>query len=117
MRRLPVVAACVLALGHPAVAAEAVLRGLDKVTAKSSAIVAPIDQPVHFGTLSILVRTCRKAPPEERPEVSVFLQIDKLPANGEGAAQRIFSGWMFASSPELNPLEDPVYDVTVLDCR
>jgi hypothetical protein len=35
---------------------------------------------------------------------------------GEGEPQRIFSGWMFGSSPALNPLEHPVYDVWVLDC-
>lgn len=28
----------------------------------------------------------------------------------------IFRGWMFASSPALNPLEHPVYDVWVIDC-
>ncbi|MEM9169535.1 MAG: DUF2155 domain-containing protein [Pseudomonadota bacterium] len=30
--------------------------------------------------------------------------------------ERIFSGWMFASSPALNPLEHPVYDIWVIDC-
>ncbi|MBB5519617.1 DUF2155 domain-containing protein [Amphiplicatus metriothermophilus] len=30
---------------------------------------------------------------------------------------RIFSGWMFASSPGLNALEHPVYDVWVIDCE
>lgn len=30
---------------------------------------------------------------------------------------RIFSGWMFASSPALNALEHPVYDVWVIDCK
>ncbi|MEM9705390.1 MAG: DUF2155 domain-containing protein [Pseudomonadota bacterium] len=29
----------------------------------------------------------------------------------------VFSGWMFASSPALNPLEHPVYDVWVIDCK
>ncbi|MEE9329793.1 MAG: DUF2155 domain-containing protein [Parvularculaceae bacterium] len=33
----------------------------------------------------------------------------------EGEA--IFTGWMFASSPALNPLEHPVYDVWVIDCK
>ena len=30
---------------------------------------------------------------------------------------RIFAGWMFASSPALNPLEHPIYDVWVIDCK
>ncbi|MEM9495527.1 MAG: DUF2155 domain-containing protein [Pseudomonadota bacterium] len=29
----------------------------------------------------------------------------------------IFRGWMFASSPALNPLEHGVYDVWVIDCK
>ena len=29
----------------------------------------------------------------------------------------IFRGWMFASSPALNGLEHPVYDVWVIDCK
>lgn len=30
---------------------------------------------------------------------------------------RVFSGWMFASSPGLNGLEHSVYDVWVIDCK
>lgn len=30
---------------------------------------------------------------------------------------RIFSGWMFASSPGLNAVEHPVYDVWLTDCK
>ncbi|GGD01200.1 DUF2155 domain-containing protein [Aquisalinus flavus] len=29
----------------------------------------------------------------------------------------LFNGWMFASSPALNALEHPVYDVWVVDCK
>ncbi len=29
----------------------------------------------------------------------------------------LFRGWMFASSPSLNALEHPVYDVWVIDCK
>lgn len=31
--------------------------------------------------------------------------------------KEVFSGWMFASSPALNALEHPVYDVWVIDCQ
>ena len=40
----------------------AVLQGLDKVTARISTIEAPIDRPVRFGTLEIVVRTCQNRP-------------------------------------------------------
>lgn len=93
----------------------ALLQGLDKITARVSKFEAPVGTPVRFGTLSIRVRDCEKNPPEETPESAAFLEIDEL-RPGEDRV-RVFSGWMFASSPALSALEHPVYDVNVLDCR
>ncbi len=96
----------------------AILQGLDKTTARISRIEAPVDQPVHFGTLIITVRACVKRPPEEPPETSVFLIIDEARPGGTSfVTRRVFSGWMFASSPAVSAMEDPIYDVTVLDCK
>ena len=78
----------------------AVLQGLDKVTARISTIDAPIDDRVRFGTLSIVVRHCRKTPPEEPPETIAFLEIDDVKPDEQPV--RLFSGWMFASSPALS---------------
>ncbi|NKB22307.1 MAG: DUF2155 domain-containing protein [Alphaproteobacteria bacterium] len=92
----------------------AVLQGLDKVTARIQTFDAPIDKPVAFGSLRVRVRTCEKRPPEEPPESAAFLEItDERP--GE-AVKRVYSGWMFASSPGLSAMEHPVYDVWVVDC-
>ena len=93
----------------------AVLRGLDKVTARVSTIEAPIGETVRFGTLRILAQTCRTRPPEEPPETTVFLEITDIKP-GETPV-RLFTGWMFASSPALSALEHPVYDVWVIDCK
>lgn len=93
----------------------AMLQGLDKVTARVSTISAPIGRVVRFGTLEIIARTCDKRPPEETPESAAFLDIWEA-RRGEPAAS-LFRGWMFASSPALSPMEHPVYDVWVLDCR
>jgi len=105
------------ALAPSAAGAEpvAVLQGLDKVTARISTIPAPVGQSVQFGSLHIDIRACHKRPPEETPESAAFLVIDDVKP-GE-APVRIFSGWMFASSPALSALEHPVYDVTLVDCR
>jgi hypothetical protein len=93
----------------------ALLQGLDKITARVSKFETPVGTPVRFGTLSIRVRDCEKNPPEETPESAAFLEIDEV-RPGE-VNLRLFSGWMFASSPALSALEHPVYDVNVLDCR
>lgn len=102
----------------PAQAAEVTgvrLRGLDKITARITTFDAPLNEEVSFGTLRILAHTCRKRPPEEPPEVAVFLDIEEE-RPGEEGRQPLFSGWMFASSPALSALEHPVYDVWVIDC-
>ncbi len=92
----------------------ALLQGLDKVTARIQTFEAPIDKPVAFGSLRVRVRTCVKRPPEEPPESAAFLEItDERP--GE-AVKRVYSGWMFASSPGLSAMEHAVYDVWVVDC-
>ena len=93
----------------------AVMQGLDKVTARVSTFDAPIDDAVRFGSLEITARTCKKRPPEETPESAAFVEIRDIKP-GE-AATVVFTGWMFASSPALNALEHPVYDVWVIDCK
>ena len=96
----------------------AVLQGLDKTTARVSTFDAPVDKSVRFGTLVITVRACVKRPPEEPPETAAFLQIDEVrPGETTVTSKRVFSGWMFASSPAISALDDPIYDITVLDCK
>ena len=93
----------------------AVLQGLDKITARVSQIEAPVGKTVAFGGLAITVRDCEKNPPEDQPESAAFLEIDEI-RPGEANIRR-FSGWMFAQSPALSSLENPVYDVILLDCK
>jgi hypothetical protein len=96
-----------------------VRQGLDKTTARVATIDAPVGREVRYGNLLITARACVKHPPTEAPENAAFLQIDELPpdAGPNIKPERIFSGWMFSSSPALSALEDPVYDVSVLNCE
>ncbi len=118
IRSLTIVAgvAAVLGAAQHADAAEAVLQGLDKITGRVSTFPAPIGKPVRFGTLQIVAQSCVKHPPEEEPEAAAFLKIEEL-RTGQPQPIQLFSGWMFASSPALNALEHPVYDVWMLDCK
>lgn len=93
----------------------AVLQGLDKVTARISTFEIPVGAAGIFGTLAITVLACDRTPPEDPPERSAYLEIDDRRSGA--AALRVFEGWMFASSPALNALEHPVYDVWVTDCK
>jgi len=118
-RKAATMAAAVLALtlAGPAAAIPGkgvVLQGLDKVTARTVTLKASVGQTVTFGTLQIVVRACDRTPPTEPPESAVFLDIYET---RPGQPQTdLFHGWMFASSPALNALEHPVYDIWVLEC-
>jgi hypothetical protein len=91
------------------------LRGLDKITGRPTNITAPIGKPVHFATLTITARFCYSTPASETPETTAFVQIeDHRP---DQSARRIFSGWMYGSSPGLNAVEHPLYDVWVISCN
>lgn len=111
---------------------EAQLRALDKITGRSTDLVVKVGEPVVYGSLRVEVRTCFQAPPEEIPESAAFLRIASTqPVAVETMEAAIsasdvstvaednpilFSGWMYASSPGLNALEHPVYDVWVIRC-
>jgi hypothetical protein len=99
----------------PAIVTGAELQALDKTSARVTKFTVPFGQKVKFGTLVVSVTDCRKSPPEDEPESAAFLDIEERQP-GAAVMQPLFQGWMFASSPALNPLEHPVYDVWVLDC-
>lgn len=99
-----------------------VMRGLDKITAETIDFEIPIGGEYRYGPLVIAPSYCRRRPPEETPEIFAFLQITDQRTDGTGIdsgedTEPVFSGWMFGSNPALNPLEHPVYDVWVIDCR
>jgi len=90
------------------------LQGLDKVTARTRRFSVPVGQSTTFGTLSITVGDCLVNTPDASPESTAYLTIvDHKPGQPE---QKLFAGWMFASTPSLSALDDGVYDVRVLAC-
>ncbi len=91
------------------------LRGLDKISGRPTDIVAPVGKPVHFATLTITARYCYSTPASETPETAAFVQIDDH--RPDQNARRVFSGWMYASSPGLNGVEHPLYDVWAISCN
>lgn len=90
------------------------IKALNKITGRAIVLSAPLNKPVKFATLTITARTCYSTPASETPETSAFLQIDD--DRPDRSHTRAFSGWMYASSPGLNSLQHPLYDVWVISC-
>lgn len=90
------------------------MQAMDKITGHVSVINVPVNGSVKFGSLSIVVRSCKTRPAEEAPENFVFADITDKSLKGEEI--NIFKGWMLSSSPATNALEHPIYDVWLLQC-
>jgi len=92
----------------------AVMQAMDKITGQVDLIEVPVNQEVTFGTFSILVRECKTRSPEETPENFAFVDVvDNTISHG---SINIFKGWMLSSSPALNPIAHPIYDVWLIKC-
>ncbi|HEY2532897.1 MAG TPA: DUF2155 domain-containing protein [Xanthobacteraceae bacterium] len=92
----------------------AVFAGLDKITGRTISFDAAIGETVQFGALQVTARACYTRPPTEPTNTDAFVEVDEVTLQGE--TKRIFTGWMFASSPGLHAVEHPVYDVWLTDC-
>jgi hypothetical protein len=92
----------------------AVFSGLDKITGRTISFDAAIGETVQFGALQVTARACYTRPPTEATNTDAFVEVDEVTLQGE--IKRIFTGWMFASSPGLHAVEHPIYDVWLTDC-
>ena len=87
---------------------------LHKVTAKVQKIDLLSGQEYAIGDMSLTMHDCVSTPPEEPPETKAFLEISEFKA---GRDKALFTGWMFASSPGINAMEHPVFDIWPLACK
>ncbi|HEX5380424.1 MAG TPA: DUF2155 domain-containing protein [Phenylobacterium sp.] len=100
----------------------AILQALDKVTAETVRFEAAVGQPVRYKTLLFTVKACEQSAEDEPQEDSIaYITVDSQPKAAPGkpnpSPRQVFKGWMYASSPGLNPLQHPVYDAWLITCR
>mgnify|MGYP001475513262 FL=1 len=91
-----------------------VIQGLDKITARIKTFEVDVSQTYKFGVLDIFVERCVFSKPIFKPESLAYIRIKD---NSDRLSEVKFKGWMFASSPALNALENPVYDISILACK
>jgi hypothetical protein len=93
----------------------ALFAGLDKITGRIIKFDVEIGETVQFGALQVTPRICYSRPPTEAPNTNAFIEVDEVTLQGE--VKRIFTGWMFATSPGLHAVEHSIYDVWLTDCK
>ena len=119
MKTLAFISVCFAFVMPNAFAAEvdtnmAELQAMDKITGRVSIIDVPVGGAVSFGTFSVLVRSCKTKTEEEIPENFAFVDVTDKSFNNE--EYNIFKGWMLSSSPAVNAVEHPIYDVWLIKC-
>lgn len=92
----------------------ALMQAMDKVTGRVNKITVPVNSKITFGDFSLVLRSCKKRPAEETPENFAFIDVaDKSFGKDE---YNIFRGWILSSTPGINAIEHPIYDVWLLEC-
>ncbi len=111
--------ALLLALAGPAMAAAqqantgsgGTLRVLDKQTGYTEDVELANGGSTTYGLLEIQLGECRYPAGNPSGDAYALLTIYY-----RGQPEPVFRGWMIASSPALNALDHPRYDVWVLRC-
>ena len=88
-----------------------VLRALDKIAGVTRDVELPVGATARFGRLEVDNAQCRY--PLGNPAGDAFALLRVREA---GRDDPVFTGWMIASAPGLNPLDHQRYDVWVLRC-
>jgi hypothetical protein len=87
------------------------LRALDKMSGQVEDLPLAVGQTVPFGRLSVTLQSCRFPTENPSSDAYMFLEIRDAARN-----ERLFRGWMIASSPALSALDHPRYDIWAVRC-
>ena len=88
-----------------------VLKGLDKVSGDVTDLTLGLGETAKVGRIEVTLGECRY--PEDNPTGEGYAW---LTIRDPGRETVLFDGWMVASSPALNALDHPRYDVWVMRC-
>ena len=92
------------------------ITALDKITAKTLAIKLGIGEKKYFGSLEIKGLKCQLSENNEFSDAVAYLQVKDLAAKDNNQVF-LFNGWTFASSPTLQSIDHPIYDLWITSCE
>ena len=92
------------------------LTALDKITAKTSSIRLAVGDKKFFGSLEIQAMKWQLSEDSGTSDTVAYIQVKDLSATDNNQVF-LFNGWTFASSPTLQSIDHPVYDLWVTSCE
>ena len=92
------------------------LKALDKITAKTSSIRLAVGDKKFFGPLEIKALKCQLSEGKDTSDIVAYIQVKDLSAKDNNRVF-LFNGWTFASSPTLQSIDHPIYDLWITSCE
>ena len=92
------------------------LTALDKITAKTSSIRLAVGDKKFFGSLEIQALKCQLSEGSDTSDAVAYIQVKDLSAKDNNQVF-LFNGWTFASSPTLQSIDHPIYDLWITSCE
>ncbi len=91
------------------------IKILDKISSKNTLLKLENGKLKKFKDLEIKSIKCKNSEFDDNPEITAYIQVRDL-TNKNNDEVFVFNGWMFSSSPSIEPFDHPVYDVWLLSC-
>ena len=91
------------------------LKILDKISSKNTLVKLKNEELIKFKDLSIKSLKCKNSEFDDNPEITAYIQVKDLTDKNNNEVF-VFNGWMFSSSPSINPFDHAVYDIRLIKC-
>tara|TARA_B100000963_G_scaffold63366_1_gene51383 strand:- start:1460 stop:1858 length:399 start_codon:yes stop_codon:yes gene_type:complete len=91
------------------------IKILDKISSKNTLLKLENREPIKHKDLLIKSMKCKNSGFDDNPEITAYIQVSDL-TNKDKDNVFVFNGWMFSSSPSINPFDHPVYDIWLVSC-
>ena len=91
------------------------IKILDKISSKNTLLKLENGKLKKFKDLEIKSIKCKNSEFDDNPEITAYIQVRDL-TNTNNDEVYVFNGWMFSSSPSIEPFDHPVYDVWLVSC-
>ena len=91
------------------------IKILDKISSKNTLLKLENGKLKKFKDLEIKSIKCKNSEFDDNPEITAYIQVKDL-TNKNNDEVFVFNGWMFSSSPSIEPFDHPVYDVWLTNC-
>ena len=91
------------------------IKILDKISSKNISVKLINGENFKYSDLQIKSIKCKHSEFDDDPEITAYVQVRDL-SNKKNDEVYVFNGWMFSSSPSINPFDHPVYDIWLTGC-